>query len=104
MKKKDFVSALQKKGYYKRQAGEVIDDIFEVITEALMRGERVVIRNFGSFEIATHKGSTGTDPKTHEPITYPDYNKVIFRSSLGLREAVKAAGREQKEEEIVNNT
>ena len=98
MKKKDLVDALSEKGYYKGQASEVIDDVFEVIMEKLMQGERVVIRNFGSFEITTHKGSTGTDPKTHEPITYPDYNKVVFRSSLGLREAVKSAGRKQDKE------
>ena len=57
-----------------------------------------MIRNFGAFEIMSHKGSTGTDPRTHEPIVYPDYNKVVFKSSLALREAVKAAGRENSKE------
>lgn len=36
MKKKDLVDALSEKGYYKGQASEVIDDVFEVITEKLM--------------------------------------------------------------------
>lgn len=96
MIKGDFVSALSERGYYKGQASEVIDDIFAVIKEALLRGEKVQIRGFGTFEIITKKGHMGSDPNTHEPKMYADYDKIHFRPSKYLREEIKAKGRKNK--------
>jgi len=62
----------------------------------LLRGEKVSIRGFGSFEIQTKKGRMGSDPNTHEPMMYDDYNKICFKPSAKLRDAIKAAGRTEK--------
>ena len=56
MVKADIVSALCEKGYYKNQANDVVDEVLQIIRDALVRGEQVQLRGFGTFEVKTRKG------------------------------------------------
>ena len=49
MVKADIVSALCEKGYYKNQANDVVDEVLQIIRDALVRGEQVQLRGFGTF-------------------------------------------------------
>lgn len=76
-------------GYRKSQSRYVIDDIFEIISDAIIKRERVVIRGFGAFEVKMHKGRMGTDPKTLLPMPYDDYPVITFTPGDLLKESVK---------------
>ena len=52
----------------KRDIEIVVDTLFGSITEALVRGERIEIRGFGSFRVRVLKAREGFNPKTREPI------------------------------------
>ena len=56
MVKADIVSALCEKGYYKNQANDVVDEVLQIIRDALVRGEQVQLRGFGTFEVKTRNG------------------------------------------------
>ena len=56
MTKSDIVSALDELGYDPVTADEAIDDVFQVIAEALVGREKVILRGFGTFEIKTEIG------------------------------------------------
>ena len=76
MVKADIVSALCEKGYYKNQANDVVDEVLQIIRDALVRGEQVQLRGFGTFEVKTRKGSDSKVP--------------TFRASNSLKEDVRA--------------
>lgn len=90
MTKNDIVSALDEMGYDVAMADEAIDDIFRVISEALVKQERVVLRGFGTFQVKMAKGWMSRDIRTGEQRKIDDYPKITFRSGEQLRDAVKA--------------
>ena len=47
-------------------AALIVDTFFESMREALLRGDRIEIRGFGSFKIKQYEGYTGRNPKTDE--------------------------------------
>lgn len=89
MTKGDIVAALDELGYDPETADEAIDDIFQVIGEALSRREKVILRGFGAFEVKTSKGWVSRDIRTGERRKIDDYQRVTFRPGVQLKEAVK---------------
>ncbi len=89
MTKSDIVSALDELGYDPQTADEAIDDVFQVIAEALVGREKVILRGFGTFEIKTAKGWLSRDIRTGEQRKIDDYQRVTFRPGVQLKEAVK---------------
>ncbi len=53
------------------EARKLLDATFEEISEALVRGERVKLRSFGSFKVRAKRERIGRNPKTgvEAPIT-----------------------------------
>jgi len=51
MTRDDVVLALDEMGYDASVADEAIGDIFQVIAEALVKREKVILRGFGAFEV-----------------------------------------------------
>lgn len=86
--KEDFVAELAKKGYTKKSARYIIDDVFDTMTECLARGDDVTVRGFGKFEIRRRAARTARNPITNEVIHVDEHNGVQFTSSASLRQAV----------------
>ena len=89
MTKNNIVFTLDKLGYDPEAADEAIDSIFQAISEALVRREKVVLRGFGVFEVKTSKGWMSRDIHTGERRKINDYQRIVFRPGEQLREAVK---------------
>jgi DNA-binding protein HU-beta len=73
----------------KKHAEEVIDFVFESITQSLKGGEEVNIAGFGGFEVKQRKPRTGRNPRTGEVVQVPATKVPKFRPSKALKEAVK---------------
>ena len=69
----------------KIHAERVVGAIFEKISEALRRGERVELRNFGAFTVSKLKPRTGRNPRTGESIFLREKHLPRFRASKGLK-------------------
>lgn len=91
MVKNDIVSALHKNGYYKEEANKVVNDVFQIIRDALSHGEQVQIRGFGTFGIKTHKGRNSLDISTGKKRVFDDCLVPMFKASDNLKEAVRAS-------------
>lgn len=89
MVKGDIVCALCDRGYYKDQANEVIDDVFEIIREAMIRGETVKIRGFGTFGTKIRKGRWQKNVATGRIVMSKDCRVSAFHPCDGLKEAVR---------------
>ena len=68
------------------EAGLIVNTFFDAVKEALLRGERVEIRGFGSFKIKDYKGYTGRNPKTGELVEVQPEKLPFFRPGKELKE------------------
>lgn len=66
----------------------IVGTIFDQITAALARGERVELRGFGAFTVKRRDARTGRNPRTGQ--TVPVHEKAVpfFKAGKELRERV----------------
>jgi integration host factor subunit beta len=89
MNKSQLVEALSKRlGLTQKKAEEVINVVFDTLTEALRRSDRVEIRGFGSFTVKHYGSYTGRNPKTGENIDVPPKKLPFFKVGKELKERV----------------
>ncbi len=94
MNKSSLIDALAEKMNMQRQQSEfIINAIFNDMTEALVRGEGIEIRGFGSFSIREYKAYTGRNPKTGERIKVKPKKLPFFKVGKDLKERVMAKAR-----------
>jgi integration host factor subunit alpha len=77
-------------GLNKREAKEFVDAYFEVIREALEKGENVKLSGFGNFQLREKNQRPGRNPKTGEEIPISARRVVTFRPGQKLRARVEA--------------
>ena len=91
MNKKELVKAISEKlGTTQKAAGEYLDGIVEVITEAMIAGEDVKISGFGTFSVVERAPRVGRNPQTGETIQIGASKAPKFKASKALKEAVNA--------------
>lgn len=90
MTKSDLIQRLSKDtGLPQGQAGKFVNDVFDVIAEALQKGEEVRITGFGTFRASETKERVGRNPRTGEEITIPAGKRVGFTAGSGLLGTIK---------------
>jgi DNA-binding protein HU-beta len=89
MTKADLIAKVANLGVTKKMAGKVVDTIFDSITKALKRGDKVQLIGFGGFEVRRRAARTGRNPRTGESLRIPARRIPAFRPGKQLREAVK---------------
>ncbi len=89
MKKVELVEALAKKvGLTKAEAGRALDATFEVIAEALEKGDKVPLVGFGTFGTSKRGARTARNPRTGETIKIPARKAVVFKAGTALKNRV----------------
>ena len=89
MNKSELVEALAvSKGISVKKAEEVVNGIFDTMTQALVKGDRIEIRGFGSFVVRDYKSYTGRNPKTGDLIEVKPKKLPFFKVGKELRERV----------------
>ena len=69
----------------KPDAQVVVRRIVRVLTDGLVNGQRIEIRNFGVFQTRTVSGRKGRDMNRNLIIALPPYQKVSFKAGKNLR-------------------
>jgi integration host factor subunit beta len=89
MNKSGLIDALQKEaGISNAKAEQVVDILFNAISDALARGERVELRGFCSIFVKDYKGYVGRNPKTGAPVQIPAKKLPFFKCGKELKERV----------------
>jgi len=70
------------------KAGEVVDAVFNTITDAMKKNDEVRLVGFGTFATAVRKATTGRNPRTGEEIQIPEATTVRFKVGKTLKDAV----------------
>ena len=86
MNKAELVLAVSEKTDYPKQDVEmIVDDVLDLIEQAIISGEEVKISNFGVFYKKERLPRKGTNPSSGAPIVIPANNTVGFRPSKSLK-------------------
>jgi integration host factor subunit beta len=71
---------------FQRDVERIVSTIFEEITEALVRGDRVELRGFGAFSVKQRDARTGRNPRTGESVEVDSKTVPFFKTGKLLRE------------------
>ena len=89
MKKVEIVEAVSEKtGLTKADATRAFEAIFEVISGALAKGDKVPVVGFGTFAVSERAAREGHNPRTGEKVTIPARKAPTFKAGSALKEAV----------------
>lgn len=89
MTKSDLIEAIaQNAGLTKDKASIVVNAIFDLMVEAMQRGERIEIRNFGNFTVRHYEAYVGRNPKTGSPVQVGPKRMPFFKVGLELKRRV----------------
>ena len=75
-------------GLNKREAKEFVDIFFDVIRDALEKGENVKLSGFGNFDLRQKNQRPGRNPKTGDPATIAARKSIVFKPSKIMRRQV----------------
>jgi DNA-binding protein HU-beta len=72
----------------KKQGLEMLEQLVDMITKHLKKGERVKIAGLGILLVRKRAARMGRNPATGEPIQIKASKKVAFRASKDLKQAI----------------
>ena len=75
----------------KKDAEQLVEIIFDSITETLNRGEKIELRGFGSFRVRERNSRKGRNPKTGSSVDIPAKRVAYFKPGKELKELINQA-------------
>lgn len=78
-------------GFSKKEAADLVDQVFELMKETLGRGEMIKISGFGNFVLRDKRQRQGRNPQTGEPIVITSRRVLTFKPSQILKEDLNPA-------------
>ena len=87
MTKSEFIAELANTTEYLsyREAGIVVNTFFNSITEALVSGDKVELRGFGSFKVKERGPRIGRNPKTGQTVEVSSKKVPYFKPGKELK-------------------
>lgn len=80
--------AAESAGITKKDAERVLNACIDAITLSLVRGEKVQLSGFGTFEVKERKARIGRNPHTKEAIDIPATRIPAFKASMALKDNI----------------
>lgn len=71
---------------YQRDVERIVGTVFEEISTALARNERVELRGFGAFSVKRRPARIGRNPRTGEKVHVSEKFAPYFKTGKALRE------------------
>ncbi len=71
---------------FQRDVERIVTTVFEEISAALARGDRVELRGFGAFSVKQRPARTGRNPRTGATVQVTEKRVPFFKTGKELRE------------------
>jgi integration host factor subunit beta len=71
---------------YQRDVERIVSTIFDEITAALSRGDRVELRGFGAFSVKRRDARLGRNPRTGDSVSVSEKHIPFFKTGKQLRD------------------
>ena len=80
--------AAENAGLTKKDTERVLNAAIDAISLALIRGEKVQLSGFGTFETKDREARVGRNPHTKEAIEIPATRVPSFKASKALKDSI----------------
>ena len=64
---------------YQRDVERIVNTIFDEVTDAMARGDRVELRGFGAFSVKKRDARVGRNPRTGETVACRRKTRAVFQ-------------------------
>ena len=89
MNKSELVAALNEKtGLTKKDSEIALTALLDVITEAMVKGEKVQLVGFGTFEAKERPARVARNPRTGEEVQIDACKAPVFKAGKALKDIV----------------
>jgi integration host factor subunit alpha len=89
MTKVDIVENIYEKvGFSKKEVAKIVEYIFEIIKETLVKEDKIKISGFGNFVIRKKRSRRGRNPQTGDDIEITARRILTFKPSQVLKAAL----------------
>lgn len=90
MTKKELVKKIYERieVYPFKDISYIVDLVFDAMSSALKRNERIEIRDFGHFTVRKRKPIQGRNPKTADIVHMPERRVPFFKVGKGLDDMI----------------
>ena len=89
MNKSDLIAAIAAKtGSTKKDAEATLNAFVDVVTDSLVKGDKVQLVGFGYFEVRKRAARKGRNPQTKEEIKIPASKAPVFKAGKALKDVV----------------
>ena len=89
MNKVELIAAVAaKSGLSKKDAEKAIAAFVSSVEEALVKGDKVQLIGFGTFEVRERAARVGRNPQTKEEIQIDASKQPVFKAGAALKKAV----------------
>ena len=75
---------------FQRDVENIVNAIFDEITEALSKGNRVELRGFGAFSVKNRPARAGRNPRTGDTVHVEEKWVPFFKTGKDLRERLNS--------------
>ena len=75
-------------GLSRSESAQLVEEVIEEISSAVVRGENVKLSSFGSFVVRSKNERIGRNPKTKVEVPIPPRRVMVFKPSNVLKEKV----------------
>ena len=80
--KKEIINSIYMQIGFSKKINEVLlEDIFEIILNNIIKNKKVKIAKFGTFSLRRKKQRIGRNPKTKETKIISERNVILFKAS-----------------------
>lgn len=80
--------AAENTGMTKKDTERVLNAAIDAITAALIRGDKVQLSGFGTFETKDREARIGRNPHTKEAVEIPATRVPAFKASKALKDTI----------------
>ncbi len=89
MTKSELIEAVSSKiDVPKNRAEDIVNAVFDAMTDALLEDRRIEVRGFGSFSIRKYRARKGRNPRTGTEVQVDKKKSVHFKVGKELRDRV----------------
>ena len=71
---------------FQRDVERIVNTVFEEVTSAMARGDRVELRGFGAFSVKKRDARVGRNPRTGETVQVEEKFVPFFKTGKLLRD------------------
>lgn len=76
---------------YQRDVERIVSTVFDQISSALARGDRVELRGFGAFSVKKRDARVGRNPRTGDSVAVDEKYIPFFKTGKQLRDRLNGA-------------